>query len=266
MDAIGGGSGCGASYRLTVSYLGAAYAGWQRQHNAVGVQQLLEDALEQVVGQQVRVTGASRTDAGVHARGQEVHLHLASAFDVAGLVGGSNHFLPADVRVMRARRVCPTFNARAWAVAKEYHYRMSRRRVVSPLESPTTFRVGEPFDVERFRAGAALLEGRHDFAAFARSGGGHSQTMRRVFLTQLLERGPELVFRIVGDGFLRGMVRALVGTLLRVGRGRMELRTLESLLVGGCRSQAGPSAPARGLTLVRVLYPEEGWFWRGAPL
>ena len=266
MDTLRGRSEPGATYRLTVSYLGTAYGGWQRQLNTVAVQQLVEESIEQVVGEPVRVTGASRTDAGVHARGQELHLRLSNPCSVGALVGGSNHYLPADIRVMRAQRVCDAFNARAWALAKEYHYRMSLRPVLSPFEAPASLRVGRHFDAHRFRAGLALLEGRHDFAAFARSGGAHTQTWRRVFLAQLLEQGPDLVFRIVGDGFLRGMVRALVGTLLWVARGKMELGTFSSLLAAGARSQAGPSAPAKGLTLIRVHYPNGGWFWQGPTL
>jgi tRNA pseudouridine38-40 synthase len=247
----------GATYRLTLSYLGAAYGGWQRQTNARSVQEVVETALERVVGEPVRLVGASRTDAGVHAAGQEAHVRLRRPWPSRVLVEGTNHYLPDDVRLLRSTAVAPEFHARGWAVAKEYHYRMSRQPVLSPFDAATTVRVPSGLDLERFRAAATLVEGRHDFRAFARSGGSHRQSWRRVFRAELLEEGAAVTFRVVGDGFLRGMVRAVVGTLLWVARGRLSLAEWSALLEGAERSRAGPSAPARGLVLMRVFYPNE---------
>jgi tRNA pseudouridine38-40 synthase len=246
---------------LTLAYLGAGFGGWQRQTNARSVQEVVEIALERVVGEPVRLHGASRTDAGVHAAGQEAHLTLARSWPARALVEGTNHHLPPEVRVLRALPVAPGFHARGWAVAKEYQYRMSRRPVLSPFEAPTMVRVSERLDLDRFRQGAALLEGGHDFRAFARSGGSHRQTRRRVFVADLAEHGPDVTFRIVGDGFLRGMVRAVVGSLLWVASGRLSLERWAALVEGADRSEAGPSAPACGLTLMRVIYPDEPADW-----
>ncbi len=127
------------------------------------------------------------------------------------------------MRVLRSLAVAPDFHAREWAVAKEYHYRMSRRPVLLPFEAATTVRVPDRLDLERLRAATALLEGRHDWSAFASAGGSHRQTFRRVFSAEVVEEGAELEFRIKGDGFLRGMVRALVGSLLWVANGRLSL-------------------------------------------
>jgi tRNA pseudouridine38-40 synthase len=251
----------GATHRLTIAYLGAGFGGWQRQTNARSVQATVEDALERVVGEPVRLHGASRTDAGVHAAGQTAHVTLARPWPARALVEGTNHHLPREVRVLRSVPVAPGFHARGWAVAKEYHYRMSRRRVLSPFEAPTTVRVPERLDLDRFRRAAALLEGRHDFRAFARSGGSQRQTWRRVFVAALAEHGPDLTFRIVGDGFLRGMVRALVGSLLWVADGKLGPERWAALVDGAERAEAGPSAPACGLILLRVVYPDEPADW-----
>jgi tRNA pseudouridine38-40 synthase len=251
----------GATHRLTLSYLGAGFGGWQRQSNATSVQAVVEAALERVVGEPARLFAASRTDAGVHAAGQEAHLTLSRPWPSRALVQGTNHYLPPEVRVLRAMPVAPDFHARAWAVAKEYHYRMSRRAVLSPFEASTTVRVSERLDLDRFRRGASLLEGRHDFRAFARAGGAHRQTWRRVFVADLVEHSPDLTFRIVGDGFLRGMVRAVVGSLLQVASGRWSLDRWAALIEGADRSEAGPSAPACGLILMRVAYPDEPADW-----
>jgi tRNA pseudouridine38-40 synthase len=222
---------------------------------------VVERAIGRVVGQPVHVQGASRTDAGVHAAAQEAHVTLERPWPASALIAGTNHHLPAEVRILRALAVAPDFHARGWAVAKEYHYHLSRRAVLSPFEAPTTVRVARPLDLDRVRAAVALLPGRRDWSAFARTGGSHQQPFRRVFAAELVEHGDDLRFRIVGDGFLRGMVRALVGSLLWVGAGRLSLERWSALLEGGGRPDAGPSAPARGLVLARVFYPEEPADW-----
>jgi tRNA pseudouridine38-40 synthase len=245
--------------RLIVSYRGAAYAGWQRQQNALAVQEVLERALGRLLAAPVRVIGASRTDAGVHARGQAAHLEpvgLASLLPPRALVHGTNHRLPEDVRVLAAERVAPGFHARRSAGGKEYCYRLGRADVLSPLDSPYVAQVPPGIDVVSMRRAAASLPGRHDFSAFALAGGSHTQPFRTIAAASLEEAGPELRFRVVGDGFLRGMVRGLVGTLIEVGLGRRPPEAMAALLRGAPRSAAGPTAPAHGLVLERVLYPD----------
>ena len=212
-----------AVYLLTVSYRGDAYAGWQRQANAVAVQQVLEEALSDLLGRPATVAGASRTDAGVHARGQAAHVELVAPFSESGLVHGTNHHLPADVRVLAARRVRAGFHARKHARAKEYRYRLRREAVLSPLDSPFAVAVDPKIDLAAMARAAAHLVGRHDFSAFALAGGAHRSPVRRILAAGWEEAGVELVFRVVGDGFLRGMVRSLVGTLDR-GRPGAPLR------------------------------------------
>lgn len=241
-------------YRLILSYRGTRYAGWQRQDNAVSVQQVVEDAISKLAGP-VRVTGASRTDAGVHARGQVAHLDLERPLPTRALVHGVNSHLPEDVRVVAAGEVEETFHARKSALGKEYRYRLSRAEVVSPLDSLFVVPVSNRIDLGRMERAAAFLPGKHDFSAFALAGGSHGQPFRTIRSASWTEHGEEIVFAVTGDGFLRGMVRALVGTLIEVGLGRREPESLADLLQGRPRSAAGPTAPAHGLVLERVLYP-----------
>jgi tRNA pseudouridine38-40 synthase len=245
------------SYHLLVSYRGGRYAGWQRQENALTVQEVLETALERLLGHAVRVAGASRTDAGVHARGQSVSLELAAPFPPRGLVHGTNHLLPEDVRVMAACAMPPGFHARKHAAGKTYRFRLSRASVLSPLDAPYTVRVPCEVDPAPMARAAGSLPGRHDFTAFALAGGSHGQPWRTILAAGWEERGEDLVFRITGEGFLRGMVRALVGTLIEVGTGRRSPESFAGLLAGAPRGAAGPTAPAHGLVLDEVFYPPE---------
>jgi tRNA pseudouridine38-40 synthase len=252
------------TYRLILAYRGTAYAGWQRQSNALAVQQVVEEGLARLLGRPVTVTGASRTDAGVHARGQEAHFELDRPFPERGLVFGTNAHLPEDVRVMAARAMPDGFHARKHAWGKEYAYRLSRATVVSPLDSPFLAPAPAGIEVVALREAAARLPGRHDFSAFALAGGSHGQPFRTIVSADWEERGEELTFRVVGEGFLRGMVRSLVGTLLEVGEGKRSPADFGGLLAGKARSEAGPTAPARGLTLERVYYADP-WRAEGDP-
>jgi tRNA pseudouridine38-40 synthase len=156
---------------------------------------------------------------------------------------------------MAAAEVDEGFHARKSAVSKEYSYRLIRAEVLSPLDAPFAVQVPARVDLARMERAAALLPGRHDFSAFALAGGSHGQPFRNIFAASWTEQGPELRFTITGDGFLRGMVRALVGTLIEMGLGRRNPEELADLLSGRPRSAAGPTAPAHGLTLETVSYP-----------
>lgn len=250
------------SYALVIAYRGARYSGWQRQQNALSVQQVVEEALSSLLEEEVRIHGAGRTDAGVHARGQVAHFALNREFPQDGLLHGTNQRLPDDIRVMLARRVPSDFHARKAALSKEYRYRLMRTRILSPLDALFAVRVQPGLDLDAVQAATASLIGSHDFSAFALAGGGHGQPVRRILSANWVETGAQLELRLVGDGFLRGMVRSLVGTLLEVGSGRMDPATFASLLEGGSRADAGPTAPAHGLVLQEVHYPADFGHWK----
>ncbi len=247
---------------LTLSYRGTAYAGWQRQDNALAVQQVVEEALARLLGlaqgEIPRIVGASRTDAGVHARGQRAHLDLQAIgqadFPLRALVHGTNHHLPEDIRVLAAEWVPAGFHARKSALSKQYLYRLSRAEILSPLDSPFAVKVAPTIDPGRLRQAAALLPGRHDFTAFTLAGAVPGDRHRRMFEAAWTEQGDELHFRIEGEGFLRGMVRSLAGTMIEVGLGSRSIADFEGLLRGVARGEAGPTAPAKGLVLEWVRY------------
>ena len=251
-------------YRLRISYRGTAYAGWQRQPNALAVQQVVEEALAELLGEAVTIHGAGRTDAGVHARAQIAHLRLDREFPLRGLVHGVNTRLPEDIRVLAAHRMPDGFHARRSAAAKEYRYRLVRTPVLSPLDSIHSLRLVVDADFAAMRRATATLPGRHDFTAFALAGGSHKDPRRRILLADWRERGELLILRLVGDAFLRGMVRSITGTLLEVGSGKRTVEQFAALLDGRPRSAAGPTAPARGLVMHEVFYPAE-WRLPGDP-
>ena len=251
-------------YRLKLAYRGTAYAGWQRQPNALAVRQVVEEALTDLLGEAVTIVGAGRTDAGVHARAQIAHLRCEREFPLRGLVHGANTRLPEDIRILAADRMGEGFDARKSAAAKEYRYRLVRTAVLSPLDEPISVRVAPEVDFEAICRATDALPGRHDFSAFALAGGSHRDPRRRILEVEWRERGELLILRVVGDAFLRGMVRSIVGTLIEVGRRRRDSEELRTLLEGRPRSEAGPTAPARGLVMHEVFYPAE-WRLPGDP-
>jgi tRNA pseudouridine38-40 synthase len=245
-------------YRLDIAYVGAGYGGWQRQPNADTVQARVEAAVGELVGEEVAVVGASRTDAGVHARAQVAHVDLGRPFSLRGLVHGTNHLLPAGIRILAARVAPEGFHARFSATAKEYAYRIRPGRFLPPALAPFVLAVPARLDLERLQAATLRLPGRHDFSCFALAGGSHRSPVRTLLRAAWEEEDSGLTLRITGDGFLRGMVRSLVGTLLEVALGQRSPDGLAALLEGGDRGAAGPTAPAHGLTLERIDYRAGG--------
>lgn len=244
--------------KLDLAYLGRFFEGWQIQAPREGgtsprtVQGVLEDALKEVYGSEIRVHGAGRTDAGVHAEAQVAHVDIpasAPSIPFEGLRRGLNTKLPWDVRVLSVSEAESDFHARRSANGKIYDYRLRRGEMLHPHRGLVEALAGEPLDVAAMRAAAATLVGRRDFAPFSLTGSNPGTTIRTLARLDVAERGTLLLITAVGDGFLRGMVRRLVGTLRDAGRGR--IRPEEALL------KPGPTAEARGLTLERVLYPPE---------
>jgi len=242
------------TFKITLAYDGTDFVGWQRQANGTSIQSLLEDALSDLDGRRVVVTGAGRTDAGVHALGQVAGCALARTITGAAVTRALNARLPADIRVLSAVEVPPQFHARFDARAKTYRYRIWNADVVSPFERRYVWHVEGALDVEGMDAAARLLEGCHDFAAFRAAGGTTRTTARTMTVSRVERRDRLVVYETTGDGFLRYMVRAIVGTLVEIGRGRQGPAWMGDVLGARDRARAGPTAPAAGLFLVRVEY------------
>jgi len=251
---------------LTIAYDGTRFAGWQRQRNGLSVQQVVEEALAQVVGAPIRVVSSGRTDAGVHALGMAAHFDSPRELPLRAFREGVNRLLPDDVAVQRVRQVDDAFHARFSATGKWYRYTLHRGAVRSPLWRLRSWHLHPPLDLQLLQTAADQLVGEHDFAAFRVSGCDAATTVRRI--DRLLVRcDAELVhIDVVGSGFLRYMVRRLVGTLVEVATGRRPLESLQQLLAEPGRHQAGATAPAHGLCLMAVNYPEEDRdFWENFP-
>jgi tRNA pseudouridine38-40 synthase len=245
----------GRNIRLLLEYDGTRYHGWQRQKNADSIQQVLEEALQRLTGAPVKLMGSGRTDAGVHALGQVANFRTNSAIPVKAFHEGLNSMLPYDIAVLEAQEVSPEFHARKSALSKTYEYRILNRPNRSPLHHHYGWWLSHKLDLAAMTAAALALPGEHDFSAFRASGSGNRNPVRRIFSAGWQTHpGGWLRFTITGNGFLRGMVRSLVGTMVEIGKGKAEPALMIELLRSGERRLAGPTAPGQGLYLVRVEY------------
>lgn len=243
--------------KLTVQYDGTSYVGWQRQENGTSIQGLLERVLEPIEGAHVTVHGAGRTDAGVHALGQVASVGVTTRLDCPTLARAMNAVLPPDVRVLSAEDVSSDFHARFSATGKLYEYRIINAPLISPFLHRYAWHVIPPLDLDAMREAASAFRGRHDFAAFQASGSSVTTTERTIGRIEWEDGGGydlPLLFRVEGDGFLRHMVRNIVGTLVEVGIGRWPAGCVPDILASKDRALAGATAPAHGLFLVRVSY------------
>jgi tRNA pseudouridine38-40 synthase len=290
-------------FRIVLAYDGTDFVGWQRQASGVSIQGLIEDALSELDGRPVAVAGAGRTDAGVHALGQVAGFSLERSIEPNAVLRALNARLPDAVRVLSAAAVDARFHPRFSAREKRYEYRIWNAPVANPFERRYAWHVAESLDVNGMNVAARMLEGRHDFAAFAASGSVMKTTTRQLSVSRIADCGmriglsmadsrvpvpeapestndnPEsklesavrnpqpgiqpatrnpqsalLVYTVVGDGFLRHMVRAIVGTLVEVGRGRRRPKWIGEVIASADRGAAGPTAPPHGLCLVAVSY------------
>lgn len=242
---------------LTISYDGTNYAGWQLQENAVAVQQRLEEALQKLTGEFIRVTGASRTDAGVHALGQRVHFDTTSRIPPDKYPFALNTCLPPDIRVLEGKAVSGDFHARFDAKGKRYTYRIHNAPHASAIWRNVTAHVPQKLDLDRMRQALPDLLGTHDFAAFQASGGTAKTTVRTISDVGLVEQGDELILTIFGNAFLYNMVRIIAGTLCDIGMGRKSPDAFRRALETLDRLELGITAPACGLELTRVYYEDE---------
>ncbi len=244
--------------RLTLEYDGTHYAGWQRQENALAVQQVVEDALSRLTRSRVTLTGASRTDAGVHALHQVAHFDTEARVPPEKYAYALNTMLPSDVRVVSSREAPSDFHARFSATGKTYRYRMLDTPHASAIYRNLSAHVIYPLDVNAMREEARAMIGTHDFGAFAASGSVVKDTVRTVYASDVA-REPDgfVVLTVRGNGFLYNMVRILAGTLMGVGSGKLNKGAIARAIESGDRLDLGVTAPAQGLTLVSVEYPED---------
>ena len=244
---------------LRLEYDGTAYAGWQRQVNGLAVQQVLEEALASACGHPVTVTGASRTDAGVHALDQAAHFDTDCAIPPDKYPFVLNNLLPADIRVLSGREVPPAFHARFLSAGKTYTYRILNRRHGSALRRNTFWHIPVPLDEAAVRAALPALKGKHDFAAFQAAGGTAKTTVRTIREAGLSVAGKEWILTVSGDAFLYNMVRIIAGTAAEIGLHRLGEDAFERALETGDRLTLGMTAPAQGLELTKVEYPDEAF-------
>jgi tRNA pseudouridine38-40 synthase len=247
------------TFKLTLEYDGREFAGWQSQRERERtVQGELLRALEEIAAGPVRLMGAGRTDAGVHAEGQVASARLETRLDADTLRRALNAKLPADVAVLAAELRSDSFDARRDAVAKRYRYAVWNAALPSPLRAPRSWHVREPVDLRLLRAGAAQLIGTHDFASFRGAGSAVKTSVRTLHAIAVAGRsGGEICLGFEGDGFLRHMVRNLVGSLVEVGLGRRAPTWLSEVLAARDRAAAGRTAPACGLVLESVRYLDD---------
>ncbi len=243
-------------YKLLLEYDGTGLVGWQRQKSGLAVQEILEAAAERFCGEAVKVYGAGRTDAGVHASGQVAHLDLPRAVDPDEIRGALNHHVkPHAVTVVAAAPVPDSFHARTSARGRRYRYRILNRRAPPALARNRVWHVGVPLDVEAMREGARFLLGTHDFTTFRDSLCQAKSPVKTLDRLDVARAGDEIVVEAAARSFLHHQVRNMVGTLKLVGAGKWSPAHVKRALEARDRRAGGPTAPASGLCLVEVVYP-----------
>jgi tRNA pseudouridine38-40 synthase len=243
--------------KILVSYDGTDYHGWQVQPGLPTIQGVLEQVIAQIEGRSVQVAGSGRTDAGVHAIGQVAAFSIENPIPVDNLRRAVNRLLPRDIRVLSAEEAVLDFHPRFQAKRKTYEYRIFRGEICSPFERRYVCHHPYPLAIEEMLAAAPLLEGQHDFTAFAASDDRDElelSKVRAIFCSRLTLEGDRLIYRVTGSGFLKHMVRNIVGVLLEIGKGNLDRAGFLARLEPGCAIPAGPTAPARGLFLESVEY------------
>lgn len=241
---------------LTIAYDGTSYSGWQVQPNGLAVQQVVEEALEQLLKEHVQVRSSGRTDAGVHARAMAASFHTSRNLPLRAFIEGVNRFLPADVAIQNARIVPDGFKPITMAHAKQYRYTIINSSIRSPLDRLYSWQVREQLDLAAMEEAADRFIGNHNFAAFRASNCVAKTTVRRIDSVRITCQGTRITIDVIGGGFLKNMVRVMVGTLVDIGKGRFAPTEIDRLLQRGDRKEAGSTAPACGLCLIEVVYPD----------
>ncbi len=245
------------NYKLTIAYDGTAYSGWQVQPNAISIQELIENAIHTFAREKVRLIGAGRTDAGVHAKGQIAHFKCSQELGPEYTLRALNGILPVDIRILQMEKVPLEFHAQRSAKKKIYHYHLCIDRTVLPFERLYTYHFRREISLDLLQKAASKFVGRHDFTSFANSGDEGAvkkNPIRTIFRLDVVVVANNIRLEFEGDGFLYKMVRNIVGMLLNVASGKRSLEEIDTLFKARDRRLAPQSAPAQGLFLVQVFY------------
>lgn len=238
--------------KLTIAYDGTNYCGWQIQPNGMTVEEVLNRALKKLTGEDILVIGASRTDSGVHALGNVAVFDTETTIPAERIAMALNQRLPEDIVIIKSEEVPPDFHPRYCDCSKTYEYHIMNTQIPIPTQRLTNYFVSYPLDLNKMRQAASYLVGEHDFASFCNVRTDVASTVRTICSLDILQDGEEITIRITGNGFLYNMVRIIVGTLIRVGRGFYEPERVKEILEEKDRKAAGVTAPAHGLTLVSI--------------
>lgn len=242
-------------WKLTLEYHGGGFAGWQRQANAISVQQVLEEAIEKFSGENVTLQAAGRTDAGVHARGQVAHFDLGKETNADEIMGAINfHARPHRVVIVKAETAPPDFNARLSAKSRSYRYRIINRRAPLALEADQAWHVAKPLSGDRMNEAAAILIGKHDFSTFRASNCQANSPLKTLDLLEVRSEGDVITIGAKARSFLYHQVRNMVGTLVLVGSGQWSIGDFSEAFKAADRTRGGPTAPAQGLCFWGVEY------------
>lgn len=239
--------------KLTIQYDGTKYCGWQKQPNSSGIQGTIEYAIYEITKEKVNIIGSGRTDAGVHALGQVANFKINSNIPAARIPDALNAKLPKDISIIDCQEVSDDFHSRYSATGKIYRYLIYNKPYRSPLYKDISYHVRYDLDIQKMRVEAQSLLGTHEFKGFMSSGSSVKDTVRTIHNISIEESGDLIVLEVEGNGFLYNMVRIIVGTLVDIGRGRID-KPLEEIIASQDRGEAGHTAPAHGLFLKKVHY------------
>lgn len=240
--------------KIVIRYDGTNYAGWQSQANATAIQEVIESALTKITGRKVKLTGAGRTDSGVHALRQVANFKTNSGLSLNKIKAALNSALPKDILVTSVAQAHLKFDSQRSARKKHYRYTVTTSRFVDPFIRHYVARFSYPLSIGAMRRAAKELTGRHDFKAFRASGSDEKNTVRTIEKIVIEKRGELVYIDVWADGFLYNMVRTIAGTLLEIGRGKIPIDRIKEILRKKDRTLAGPTAPAKGLCLIKVEY------------
>jgi tRNA pseudouridine38-40 synthase len=241
-------------FLFEISYLGTHYSGWQSQLNATGIQEIVEKCLSTILRQKLAITGSGRTDAGVHCTQQFFHVDIDQSFDREKLIVQMNSFLPNDIAIRTISQIKPDASARYDAIERAYEYIITRKK--DPLRTGRAFYYFKDVDLKTMNKAAALLVGTHDFETFSKVKTDVNHFICTIKEAEWNQKGDLLVFNIAANRFLRGMVRAIVGTLLDTGTGKISMKEFQEILKSKDRKKAGMNVPPEGLYLIKVKYPK----------